>query len=163
VDETVTTATDTATQSTTEAPPSTDTATQSTVISDLHTIESTQQYATQHQERIPEKGYASVVKRQKASNITPQNICEILLCQIPSIGPETAAAISAKYPHIKNLIRALETDGTQCLTGISTTDSQGQSRKISKKCVENIMAFLVSSPTPLPSNISTTPEQISTA
>jgi hypothetical protein len=96
-------------------------------------------------EREPEKAYCSVVKRVKSANITPQNIGEIVLCQIPTVGPETAIAIMQKFNQsLPQLIHALETQGKTCLEGITTLDTnKGNPRKISKACIENIHRFLL--------------------
>lgn len=96
-------------------------------------------------EREPEKAYCSVVKRVKSANVTPQNIGEIVLCQIPTVGPETAIAIMQKFNQsLPQLIHALETQGKICLEGITTLDAnKGNTRKISKACIENIHRFLL--------------------
>ena len=97
-------------------------------------------------EREPEKAYCSVVKRIKSANVTPQNIGEIVLCQIPTVGPETAIAIMQKFNQsLPQLIHALETQGKTCLEGITTLDAnnKGNPRKISKACIENIHRFLL--------------------
>jgi ERCC4-type nuclease len=91
-------------------------------------------------ERAPDKAYCSVVKRVKGANVTPENIGEIILCQIPTIGPETAMAIMFKYNQsLQELIHHLETEGKTCLEGM--TDNKG--RKISKTCIENIHRYLI--------------------
>jgi ERCC4-type nuclease len=96
------------------------------------------------QEREPDKAYCSVVKRTKSANVTPENIGEIVLCQIPTVGPETAIAVMQKYNQsIANLVHALETEGSKCIEQITTIDSKGHTRKISKACVANIHRFLV--------------------
>jgi ERCC4-type nuclease len=96
------------------------------------------------QEREPDKAYCSVVKRTKNANITPENMGEILLCQIPTVGPETAVAVMQKYEQsIAQLVHALETEGPHCIEQLNTLDSKGRSRKISKACVANIHRFLV--------------------
>jgi hypothetical protein len=96
-------------------------------------------------DREPEKAYCSVVKRVKSANVTPQNIGEIVLCQIPTVGPETAIAIMQKFNQsLPQLIHALETQGKTCLEGITTLDTnKGNTRKISKACIENIHRFLL--------------------
>lgn len=96
-------------------------------------------------EREPEKAYCSVVKRVKSANVTPQNIGEIVLCQIPTVGPETAIAIMQKFNQsLPQLIHTLETQGKTCLEGITTLDAnKGNTRKISKACIENIHRFLL--------------------
>jgi ERCC4-type nuclease len=96
------------------------------------------------QEREPDKAYCSVVKRTKSANVTPENIGEIILCQIPTVGPETAIAVMQKFNQsLKQLVHALEIYGTKCIDELTTIDSKGHTRKISKACVANIHRFLV--------------------
>jgi len=118
---------------------------QSTATSFSETPEPTATTTTVLGEREPEKAYCSVVKRVKSANITPQNIGEIVLCQIPTVGPETAIAIMQKFNQsLPQLIHALETQGKTCLEGITTLDTnKGNTRKISKACIENIHRFLL--------------------
>jgi crossover junction endonuclease MUS81 len=86
--------------------------------------------------------YCSVlkVKQVKCENITPQNIGEIMLCNIPGVSSKTAAAIVKKYPTLRTLMEALNTDGSEtCLADIRL-DTQ---RKLSKQCIQNIYNFLM--------------------
>jgi 5'-3' exonuclease len=95
-------------------------------------------------EREPDKAYCSVVKRTKSANVTPENIGEIILCQIPSVGPETAIAVMKKYEHsLSKLVKALEIEGPICIEQLTTLDGKGHPRKISKACVANIYQFLI--------------------
>jgi ERCC4-type nuclease len=87
------------------------------------------------------KDYVGVIKKIKKDNITPENIGEIMLCQIPGISSLTAIAIMKKSNTISNLIQMIQTDET-CLKDVATINSKGQSRKISKTCVANIIKFL---------------------
>ena len=97
-----------------------------------------------HVEREPDKAYCSVVKRIKSANLTPENIGEIFLCQIPTVGPETATVIMQKYQHsLPLLIHALETEGPQCIDTLTTLDNKGHARKISKACVTNLQKYLL--------------------
>ena len=64
-----------------------------------------------------EKEYCSVVKKVKKENITPENIGEIMLCQIPGISSVTAIAIMKKYSTILNLIAELQ-ENPNCLNDI---------------------------------------------
>ena len=89
-----------------------------------------------------EKDYVSVVKKVKKENITPDNIGEIMLCQIPGISSVTALAIMEQYKDIPNLIKELETN-TDCLKDITSTNSKGQTRKINKTSLANIVKFLL--------------------
>ena len=90
------------------------------------------------------QAYCSVVKRVKSANLTPKNIGEVILCQIPSVGSETAQSIMQHFGNsLPQLIHALEQNGTTCLDGLTTTDSKGKARKISKTCAANIHRFLL--------------------
>ena len=88
------------------------------------------------------KDYCAVIKKIKKDNVTPENIGEIMLCQIPSISSVTAIAILTKFATISNLIVELRKD-PDCLNDVSYITSSGQKRKISKTCVENVKKFLV--------------------
>lgn len=89
-----------------------------------------------------DKDYIGVVKKVKKDNITPDNIGEIMLCQIPGISSVTAIAVMEKYKSIPNLIKELE-GSEQCLKDLSYTNTKGQVRKISKTCIANIVKFLL--------------------
>jgi len=85
-------------------------------------------------------GYCSVlkVKQVKSENITPQNIGEIMLCNIPGVSSKTAAAIVKQYPTLRALMDAL-TAGENCLADIRLETQ----RKLSKQCIHNIYNFLM--------------------
>ena len=90
--------------------------------------------------------YCSVlsVKQVKCENITPQNIGEIMLCNIPGVSCKTAAAIVKKYPTLRVLMEAFKTrGGGDCLDDIMTESESGQQRKLSKKCIQNVYNFLM--------------------
>ena len=89
-----------------------------------------------------EKDYVSVIKKVKKENITPDNIGEIMLCQIPGISSVTALAIMEQYKNLPNLIKELE-ENNECLKDISSTNSKGQTRKINKSSLANIVKFLM--------------------
>jgi len=89
-----------------------------------------------------EKDYVGVVKKVKKDNITPDNIGEIMLCQIPGISYVTAIAIMEKYHSIPNLIKELELNNDS-MKDLSYTNSKGQVRKINKTCITNIVKFLL--------------------
>jgi ERCC4-type nuclease len=84
--------------------------------------------------------YCSVlkVKQVKCENITPQNIGEIMLCNIPGVSSKTAAAIVKKYPTLRLLMEALKGSG-DCLADIQLETK----RKLSKQCIQNIYNFLM--------------------
>jgi ERCC4-type nuclease len=91
---------------------------------------------------INNKDYVNVVKKVKKENITPDNIDEIMLCQIPGISSVTALAIIEKYKSISNLIISLNND-ENCLKDISYVNTKDQSRKISKTSIQNIIKYLI--------------------
>jgi crossover junction endonuclease MUS81 len=88
-----------------------------------------------------DKDYISVVKKVKKENITENNIGEIMLCQIPGVSSVTAIAIMEKFKTIPNLMKEIELS-TDCLKDISYTNAKGQTRKITKTSVINIVKFL---------------------
>ena len=90
---------------------------------------------------VSEKDYCSVIKKVKKDNITPDNIGEIMLCQIPGISSTSALAILSGFKTLPNLIQCIKND-EQCLNNICTVDSNGKSRKISKTAIATIIKFL---------------------
>ena len=89
-----------------------------------------------------EKDYVCVIKKVKKDNITPDNIGEIMLCQIPGISSVTALAIMDKFKTIPNLITSIQTD-EKCLENVVYTNSKNQQRKINKTSITNISKFLL--------------------
>lgn len=89
-----------------------------------------------------DKDYVSVVKKIKKDNITPDNIGEIMLCQIPGISSITALAIMSKFKTLPNLISQIQ-ENENCLKDISYTNSKNQIRKVNKTCLVNIVKFLL--------------------
>ena len=87
-----------------------------------------------------EKDYCSVVKKVKKENVTPENIGEIMLCQIPGISSASALAILAEFKTLPNLIKCVNEDPF-CLNTICTTDTNGKSRKISKTSIATIVKY----------------------
>lgn len=95
-----------------------------------------------HDIQVTEKDYVGVVKKVKKDNITPDNIGEIMLCQIPGISSVTALAVMEKYKTIPNLIKELEVNNDS-MKDLSYTNTKGQIRKINKTCIANIVKFLL--------------------
>jgi ERCC4-type nuclease len=91
---------------------------------------------------VTDKDYVGVVKKVKKDNITPDNIGEIMLCQIPGISSVSALAVMEKYKSISNLIKELELDNDS-MKDLSYTNTKGQVRKINKTCIANIIKFLL--------------------
>ena len=88
------------------------------------------------------KNYVNVVKKVKKENVTPENIGEIMLSQIPGVSSTIAITVMEKFKTLQNLIKELESN-EDCLKDISSVNSKGQSRKINKTSVTNIVKFLL--------------------
>ena len=89
----------------------------------------------------PTPHYSQVVKKIKKENITPSNIGEIMLCQIPGISSTTAVVIMNKFHTMDNLIKNIKEHGVTCLKEITYTNND-KTRKISKSSIDNIIKFL---------------------
>jgi len=92
--------------------------------------------------KFTDKDYVGVIKKIKKDNITPDNIGEIMLCQIPGISSVTALAVMKKYGTIQTLIKELEIN-TESMKDLSYTNTKGQVRKINKTSISNIVKFLL--------------------
>jgi hypothetical protein len=88
-----------------------------------------------------EDSYCNVIKKVKKENITPENIGEIMLCQIPGISSTSAIAVMKEFKTIQNLVAKINESET-CLKNISYTNAKGQTRKINKTVIANIIKFL---------------------
>ena len=93
-------------------------------------------------EKESDKNYVGVIKKIKKENITPNNIDEIMLCQIPGISSVTALAIINKFNSISNLIKEIEKNN-DCLKDVTYVNSKLQTKKINKTCILNIEKFLL--------------------
>ena len=87
--------------------------------------------------------YCTVVKKVKKDNVTPDNIGEIILCQIPGISSVTAIAIMKQFKTFPNLIEELQKN-SQCIENM-TIETNGKTRKINKTSLENIRKYLLQS------------------
>ena len=92
--------------------------------------------------QVSSKDYINVVKKIKKENITPDNIGELMLCQIPGISSVTALAVMDRFKTIPNLLKELETN-QESLKDLSYTNTKGQVRKINKTSIVNIVKFLL--------------------
>lgn len=99
-------------------------------------------------EEIPDN-YCNVVKKVKKDNITPNNISEIILCQIPGISAKTAISISKPFQSFNEMMRTFE-NNSKYLEELKIDTANGKSRKLSKTIIQNINKYLLSSPSLLP-------------
>jgi len=122
-----------------------------TITETTETIETTDQESDENPEQSEQseqsndassKEYISLVKKVKKENITPENIDEIMLCQIPGVSTATAISIIKKFNNIANLIKCLE-ENEKCLSDVTNINNKGQSRKITKTSITNIVKFLL--------------------
>ena len=90
-----------------------------------------------------DKDYVNVVKTIKKDNVTPNNIGEIMLCQIPGVSANTALAIMEHFKCMVNLIADLQEHGASCLEKVELKNAKGASRKLNKTCVANLVKFLL--------------------
>lgn len=93
--------------------------------------------------------YSGMVKKVKRENITPQNIGEILLCQIPGFSSLTAKAVMKKFdgsfPKLISAINNKEAEGSFkniVLESKNGLNVEIKGRKISKACISNLFMFL---------------------
>ena len=89
-----------------------------------------------------EKDYASVVKTAKKENITPNNIGEIMLSQIPGVSVNVAVCIIQHFKCMVNLIADLQEKGSECLQDVQVPHGNGGFRKLNKTCIANLQKFL---------------------
>ena len=80
--------------------------------------------------------YCTVVKKQKKANITPENMGEIILCQVPMVSSTSAIAIMAEYKTLVNLINVLSSNPHALDT------MKVNNRKLSKTIIANIYSYL---------------------
>ena len=85
--------------------------------------------------------YCTVVKKVKKDNVTPENIGEIILCQIPGISSVTAIAIMKHFESFLHLITELQ-NNPGCLENI-VIENNGKTRKINKSSIQNIQNYLL--------------------
>jgi ERCC4-type nuclease len=93
--------------------------------------------------QVPEN-YCNVVKKVKKDNITPNNICEIILCQIPGISTKTAISISKPFNSFSDFMKKIETD-FKYLEELKIEGSNGKLRKLNKTIIQNIQNYLLNS------------------
>lgn len=82
--------------------------------------------------------YVDVIKSEKKSNITPENIHIIMLCQIPHISSITANSI-LKYYDYATLVTSIDIINLDIIKVVS---NDGKERKLSCKIIENLKKYL---------------------
>lgn len=84
--------------------------------------------------------YTEVIKTSKKSNVTKDNIFEIMLMQIPGVSSIVAEKINNNFKNMKNLLQELEND-ENCLNNLKYGGDVN--RKVSKTTINNIKEYLL--------------------
>ena len=66
-----------------------------------------------------------------------------MLCQIPGISSTSAVALMKEFKTVKNLIEKIN-ENENCLKDISYVNAKGQTRKINKTVIANVIKYLKS-------------------
>ena len=82
------------------------------------------------------------MNKVKKKNIRPDNIGEIILSQIPGISSTTSLAIMKQFGSLYNLLTELKED-QHCLDEVVYKTRSGQTRRISKSSIANIVQYLL--------------------
>ena len=85
--------------------------------------------------------YSEFVKKVKKDNITPDNIGEIMLCQIPGISTLYAKTILQHFEGFSKLFENVK-NRTAKFENIYYEDSKGSKRRIPKTCGIEIIRFM---------------------
>lgn len=86
--------------------------------------------------------YSGLVTRVKKSNVTPENIGEIILNQIPGISKTTSLVIMEHFGSLYNLLKCLK-ENPSCMDSLTYTTKSGKNRRISKTSIRNIVQYLL--------------------
>jgi ERCC4-type nuclease len=95
-------------------------------------------------EEIPQQkieSYSGLVKKVKKENITPDNMGEILLCQIPGISSQYAQVILKHFGGFSQLVTKIK--GEDCIKEFDNIfyETKGKQRRIPKTCCEEITRY----------------------
>jgi len=89
-----------------------------------------------------DKQYIPFVKSTKKSNITENNIDEIMLCQIPGISCQIAKSIISHFGSLQNMILQYSVDGDTILSNVMISRKNSSECKLNKTIVKNIIKYL---------------------
>lgn len=97
----------------------------------------------------PPQDYSNFVKKSKRENITPENIGEILLSQIPGISSHSAIEILKHFGgSFSQLITEIKTNPEK-LNAVYLESSEGKRRKLSGTVIQSILKYLIGNTTAL--------------
>lgn len=101
-------------------------------------------------ERTPQEevSYSSFVKKAKRENITPENIGEILLCQIPGISSTIAKSILSHFDgSFCRLIEEINVNPEKLDNIYLACSSKGEKqRKLSKSVIQDLKTYFCNAP-----------------
>lgn len=90
----------------------------------------------------PLPSYSAFVKKTKQDNITPENMGEILLCQVPGVSPPVAKEVLRIYGGtIHDVLLGMETSPEKLHT-IYLTSAGNKRRKLGSNVIQNLLRFL---------------------
>jgi ERCC4-type nuclease len=96
--------------------------------------------ATQVETEVP--SYSGFVKKVKKENITPENMGEILLCQIPGISALYAQAILKAFDGFSGILAKIKSPEFSLKEFENITyECKGKPRRIPKTCGEEIVRY----------------------
>jgi ERCC4-type nuclease len=94
-------------------------------------------------EECPIENYASFAKKTKCENITPENMGEIILTQIPGIHSVTARAIMSRFQgKLAVLLDELKNPASTSLDNITYVTNE-KTRRINRTAIENLRKYLL--------------------
>lgn len=96
-------------------------------------------------ENVP-AAYCTVVKKVKKENVTPENIGEIILCQIPGISSTNAIQIMREFGSLEKLVESAKNEPQKLREMQIKNEKTGKCRKINCNIVENIIKYLAGNP-----------------
>jgi len=82
------------------------------------------------------------VKSVKKSNITENNIDEIMLCQIPGISSQIAKSIISHFGSLQNMFLQYSVEGESILSNILISRKNSSECKLNKTVIKNILKYL---------------------
>lgn len=88
------------------------------------------------------KQYAAVINKVKKNNITPDNIGEIILSQIPGISSSGSLAIMSHFTDLRHLLNSMH-DNPHCLDDVKYKTKSGSTRRINRTSIDSIFKFLM--------------------
>ena len=88
-------------------------------------------------------GYSAVHKGDvKKNNITPTNIGEIMLAQIPGVSTASAVVVMARYKTIPALLVAMQANPLSVFKDLYVVNKAGKRRRLNESCIKNMFSFL---------------------